>query len=168
MSKRTAESQKAIREAWKLEQQRVILGKGTRDWTPDQQQDIIDNGLAHDENGVAFRGHHMKSAEQYPEYQGDPGNIQFLSHDEHKEAHIVCWQSTNWYYDPVTKERHDFGDGPFVPCEVIELTNPVVSINVTTTETSAEDAITKEATQPEEKKSSGVAPPQKDTVIPRQ
>ena len=33
MSRRTADSNKAIREAWKNEQNLVKEGKGTRDWT---------------------------------------------------------------------------------------------------------------------------------------
>ena len=53
----------------------------------------------------------MKSAEMYPEYQGDPGNIQFLTRAEHLEAHDGSWQNpTNWYYNPVTKEKFDFGE----------------------------------------------------------
>ena len=46
----------------------------------------------------------MKSAEMYPEYQGDPGNIQFLTRAEHLEAHNGNWRNpTNWYFNPVTK-----------------------------------------------------------------
>ena len=60
----------------------------------------------------------MKSAEMYPEYQGEPGNIQFLTRTEHLEAHDGNWQNpTNWYYNPVTKEKFDFGD----PVESLEI-----------------------------------------------
>ena len=78
MSRRTAESNKAILAAWNKEQELVQEGKGTREWTPQQQQDILDKGKAYDEDGVSFQGQHMKSVEKYPEYQGDPENIQFL------------------------------------------------------------------------------------------
>ena len=37
----------------------------------EQQQDIIDRGKAYDEDGKAFEGQHMKSAAEYPEFQGD-------------------------------------------------------------------------------------------------
>ncbi len=131
MSRRTAESNKAILAAWNNEQELVKNGKGTRDWTPKQQQDILDKGRAYDEEGVAFQGQHMKSAEMYPEYQGDPGNIQFLTRAEHLEAHNGNWRNpTNWYYDPCTKEKIDFGDGPFIPCEIITLSEPVVQIEI--------------------------------------
>ena len=42
MSRRTAESNKAILAAWNKEQELVQEGKGTREWTPQQQQDILD------------------------------------------------------------------------------------------------------------------------------
>lgn len=123
------ERNKAIRQAWEKEQQLVREGKGTRDWTKEQQQDILepDKGKAYDDQGRAFEGQHMKSAAEYPEHQGNPDNIQFLTREEHLEAHKGSWQNpTNWYYDPVTKEFHDFGDGDVIPCKIIELSDPIV------------------------------------------
>lgn len=122
------ERNKAIRKAWEREQQLVKEGKGTRDWTIQQQQDILDptKGKAYDDNNNAFEGQHMKSASKYPDYQGDPDNIQFLTREEHLEAHKGSWQnSTNWYYDPINKEFYDFGDGDIVPCKIIELSVPI-------------------------------------------
>lgn len=131
MSRRTSESNKAILAAWNKEQELVREGKGTREWTPKQQQDILDKGKAYDEDGVAFQGQHMKSAEMYPEYQGDPENIQFLTRNEHLEAHDGNWRNpTNWYFNPITKEKTDFGNGKFIPCEIIQLAEPVVNIQI--------------------------------------
>ena len=64
------ERNKAVRRAWIKEQELVQEGQGTREWTPEQQKDILEKGRAYDENGKAFEGQHMKSAEQYPKYQG--------------------------------------------------------------------------------------------------
>lgn len=129
MSRRTAESNKAIFAAWNKEQELVQEGKGTREWTPKQQQDILEKGKAYDDDGVAFQGQHMKSAEMYPEYQGDPGNIQFLTRAEHLEAHNGSWRNpTNWYFNPVTKEKIDFGDSRFIPCAIIRLQEPLVTV----------------------------------------
>lgn len=129
MSRRTAESNRAILAAWNKEQELVQKGKGTREWTPQQQQDILDKGKAYDDNGKAFEGQHMKSADMYPKYQGEPGNIQFLTRAEHLEAHDGNWQNpTNWYFNPVTKEKIDFGDGPFIPCKIIQLPEPIISL----------------------------------------
>lgn len=124
------ERNKAIRLAWEREQKLVAEGKGTRDWSQDQQKDILDpdKGKAYDENGRAYEGQHMKSAAEYPEYQGDPDNIQFLTRDEHLEAHKGSWKNpTNWYYNPETKEYVDFGDNKPIPCAAINLSEPVCS-----------------------------------------
>ncbi len=124
------ERNKAIRLAWEREQKLVAEGKGTRDWSEDQQKDILDpdKGKAYDEKGRAFEGQHMKSAAEYPEYQGDPDNIQFLTREEHLEAHKGSWQNpTNWYYNPETKEFVDFGENKPIPCAAISLSEPVCS-----------------------------------------
>lgn len=122
------ERNKAIRLAWEREQELVSEGKGTRNWTEVQQKDILDpdKGKAYDDNGRAFEGQHMKSAAEYPEYQGDPDNIQFLTRDEHLETHKGSWQNaTNWYYNPETKEFVDFGENKPTPCEIIRLSDPI-------------------------------------------
>ena len=132
MSKKSIkERNKAIRLAWEREQKLVSEGKGTRDWSQEQQKDILDpdKGKAYDENGRAFEGQHMKSAAEYPEYQGDPDNIQFLTREEHLEAHKGSWQNpTNWYYNPDTKEFIDFGENKPIPCEAINLSKLVCSL----------------------------------------
>lgn len=157
MSRRTAEASKAIAIAWENEQKRINEGKGTRDWTIEQQQDILERGKAYDENGKAFEGQHMRSVAEHPECQGDPNNIQFLTRDEHLEAHDGDWKNpSNWYYDPVAKTKHDFGDGPVIPCTVFELSQSVLVPN-TAVVGKVEDDIPKEHTV---KKPSGTrAPP---------
>ena len=128
MSNRTSEANKAIALAWAKEQQLIRKGKGTRDWTPEQQQSILDRGKAYSDDGRAFEGHHMKSAEKYPEYQGDSENIQFLSRPEHFSAHDGNFQnSTNGYFDPCTCTTRDFGLNKYEPCAVIELKESIIS-----------------------------------------
>jgi hypothetical protein len=128
MSNRTSEANKAIARAWSKEQQRILEGKGTRDWTPEQQQDILDRGKAYGDDGKAFEGHHMKSAEKFPEYQGDSENIQFLSRSEHCAAHYGNFQnSTNGFFNPATNETKDFGLNKYESCETFELNNSIIS-----------------------------------------
>lgn len=130
MSGRTSQANRAIAEAWSKEQDLVREGKGTRDWIPEQQQDILDKGKAYDDSGKAFEGHHMKSAEKYPEYQGDAENIQFLSRPEHFTAHNGNFQNpTNGYFNPYTGITKDFGLNKYEPCEIVKLSKPVVSTN---------------------------------------
>lgn len=132
MPRRTAEASKAVRLAWQREQELVQEGKGTRDWTPDQQRDILKKGKAYNNDGITFEGHHMKSVEQYPEYQGEPNNIQFLTKSEHLAAHNGFFKnSTNGYYDPLTGKNKDFGLNKYEPCKIIELSSPI-SISIKT------------------------------------
>ena len=54
----------------------------------------------------------MKSAEKYPEYQGEADDIQFLTREEHFEAYDRNWNNpTNWYFNPVTHGKIDFDEG---------------------------------------------------------
>lgn len=128
MSKRTSEASKAVRKAWEKERQLVLQGEGTRDWTREQQKDIIEIGKAYDNDGKAFEGHHMKSAEAYPEYQGDENNIQFLSRKEHLDAHYGSFcNATNGYYDYNTRTTIDFEDGKYKTCKNLKLSNPIIN-----------------------------------------
>lgn len=127
MSRRTAEANKAIEEAWKKEQEYVSQGQGTRDWTAEQQKDILEKGKAYDDNGKAYEGHHMKSVEAYPAYQGKSENIQFLSREEHKAAHDENFQNaTNGHYDPDTGQTRQFEENSLEPCKAEKLSNTTV------------------------------------------
>lgn len=132
MSRRTAQASKAIRLAWQRERELVALGQGTRDWTEEQQRSILEGRCPHDENGRAFEGHHMMSAEAHPELQGEPGNIQFLTRSEHLDAHGGSWgRPTCGRYDPEMHTTSSFPCDSYVPCETFALSEPVA----TTTET---------------------------------
>lgn len=99
------ERQNAVRKAWKTEQERIKLGKGTREWTTEEQLEIMERGSA-----KGYEGHHMKSVSLYPQYAGDPNNIQFLSEEEHLYgAHGGSYHNlTNGYYDPYKKTMVEF------------------------------------------------------------
>lgn len=108
--------QSAVRNAWKEERARVENGLGTRDWTPDQQKELLETGRV-----SGYDGHHMKSVSQFPQYAGDPNNIQFLSEDEHFEgAHQGSYHNaTNGYYDPKTCKMNEF-DGDELKAPPVE------------------------------------------------
>ncbi len=152
MSKRTADSNKAVANAWKKEKELVGKGQGTRDWTPDQQKDILNKGKAYDDNGKAFEGQHMKSVEKYPEFQNDWENIQFLTREEHKEAHHGNWKNpTNWYYDPLTKQYTDYGEGKYIPCEIIKLSDPIMPYKDESNDLGKDDSEEKPSSNTEKK-----------------
>ena len=162
MSSRTAEANKAVRKAWENERQLVLEGKGTRDWTREQQQSIIDTGKAYDDKGVSFHGHHMKSVEAYPAYQGNPSNIEFLTRDEHYDAHGGNTHiPTNGYYDPRTRLTRAFEGDPLEPCEIIKLSNPLPPSSLTPGE-----AVKEETTG--SKKTEGLQDGEVQEVVPAQ
>jgi hypothetical protein len=109
---------RAVRQAWKQERDLVEkTGKGTRDWTPEEIDELMKSKRVKGYDGVkGYEGQHMKSAKEYPEYAGDPDNIQFLKGrnmdvNEHLDAHGGNYQNpTNGYYDPKTGKMIDFGD----------------------------------------------------------
>lgn len=135
MSNRTAKANKAVVAAWERERQLVLEGKGTRDWTLEQQKDIIERGRAYDENGKAFEGHHMKSVEAYPEYQENAYNIEFLTRQEHIEAHGGSFRnSTNGYFNPISHVTKAFSDNDIGTLEITELSSSITIKTVSDTE----------------------------------
>ena len=116
-----SERQKAVRDAWKNEKERVAQGEGTRDWTPEQQNQIIEEGRVD-----GFEGHHMKSVSNYPDQAGKPENIQFLSESEHFDgAHQGSYHNqTNGYYNPNSGSMEEFNGNELRPVESQELSEP--------------------------------------------
>ena len=109
--------QKAVNQAWRQEKELVTkTGRGTRDWMSEEIQELMSTGKV-----KGYEGQHMKSAEAYPDFAGDPNNIQFLKGrkmevNEHLDAHGGSYRNpTNGYYDPNSGNFIEFGD--FVPWE---------------------------------------------------
>ncbi len=115
--------QAAVRNAWKNEQEFVRKGKGTRDWTPEEQKELLETGSVD-----GYEGHHMKSVSLYPEHAGNPENIQFLSSDEHLYgAHQGSYHNlTNGYYDPETQTMNEFSGSELEPVEAKDLSESYV------------------------------------------
>lgn len=85
---------------WKREKELVQQGKGTRDWTIEQQQAILagETPTYVDNNGKpkSFEGHHMYSKNEYPKYAMDPNNIQALTKiDEHLSGVHGGWHTNS-------------------------------------------------------------------------
>lgn len=117
--------QRAVREAWAREKALVQTGKGTVNWTPDQQRELIQTGRV-----SGYEGQHMKSATAYPQYAGSADNIQLLTHDQHLAAHNSGLEKngyrspTNGRYDPATGVMHSFGDRAPTPVKARPLSRP--------------------------------------------
>ena len=72
----------AVSKAWEREAALIKEGKGTRDWTPAQQKEILSTHRC-----KGYEGHHKLSVSQHPEQAGNPDNIQFVTRKEHIDAH---------------------------------------------------------------------------------
>ena len=142
----------AVKKAWKRERQLVIQGKGTRDWTEDQQRQLLRDGIVKDENGYPYHGHHMKSVEAYPAYQGNPDNIQFLSRDEH---YLLAHQGNlrtpvNGYYNLEEGQTEPFTEDELRSCQVISLSHPIFQWQTEHTRYQGNDGVSFESQMIEE------------------
>jgi hypothetical protein len=76
--------QKAVRQAWRDEQELVqATGKGTRDWTKPQLET-----LKAGDKVAGYEGHHIRSVNQHTvKWASDPRNITFVTYPEHLAVH---------------------------------------------------------------------------------
>ena len=112
----TNERTRAVRQALNKERGMVEAGSGTRDWTPEQQKEILAGEQPHDKNGIAFEGHHMKSVNEHEQQAGNPNNIQWLSREEHFAAHGGSFHHpTNGCYHPENGNTEQFRRYPKAP-----------------------------------------------------
>lgn len=108
---------------WAREKKLVQMGMGTRDWTPEQQRELLEHGSI---SGI--EGHHMLNAAAHPEHADNPDNIQPLTEKEHLDAHGGDYKNaTNGRYDPATGTTKEFTDGVIEAPDVIMLSDPVIA-----------------------------------------
>lgn len=129
----------AVKDYWANERELIRQGKGTYNWTPEQQQAILNGKTPYtdfanaDGELMAFEGHHMKNVADYPEYAGDYRNIQPLYGNANTEGTAHCAahggsssNPTQGYYDDYIQKMTDFTskglDDGYPP--KIELTDP--------------------------------------------
>ncbi len=133
------ERRKAVAKAWQNEKQHVMSGRGTRNWSPEEQKSIIATGKA-----TGYQGHHMKNVVDHPSRAGDPNNIQFLDRKEHLAAHSGNFRNkTNGYYNPSTGEMKSFGKNK-PQLEAKPLSQPLSSEQVKSISESASKNMTAE------------------------
>ena len=83
--------------AWKREIKLVRQGRGTRNWTMEEQKELLTTGRI-----KKYVAHHIKSVKEYPEHADNVDNIQFLTRKEHYKAHLYNWkQSLHLCFDHV-------------------------------------------------------------------
>ncbi|MDO5150474.1 MAG: calcium-binding protein, partial [Oscillospiraceae bacterium] len=90
---------------WEKEALLVEQGKGTRNWTPNQQKQILSGIVPRGDDGFKFEAHHMLSKEDNPKYAADADNFEALTKiNEHlrgvHNGHTKI--ETHGYYDELT------------------------------------------------------------------
>ncbi len=96
-----AERNKAIRLAWRNERERALKGLQTRDWTDEEFEQLIEEGKV-----SGYEGHHMKSVMAYPEYAGDPDNIQFLGYKKETQENNLADNIIEWHEKTVKELKY--------------------------------------------------------------
>lgn len=117
-----AQRQAAVKDAWAQERRLVLQGKGTRDWTVSQQEELIRTGKV-----SGFQGSHMLDVSNNPSEASNPDNIQFLTYEEHIiGAHDSDTHNpTTGWFDPDTGETTPIKPGQILHREqtAFELTD---------------------------------------------
>lgn len=107
----------AVRGAWKVEQTLARQNRGTRRWSVGQRAELLATGRV-----KGYEGHHMKSVKMYPQYAGNPQNIQLLTESEHLRAHNGNYHNpSNGYYNAQTKKMESFQQKELRPVPVMTL-----------------------------------------------
>lgn len=95
----------AVLAAWDRERELIKEGKGTYNWSKDEQYWILnskDRPPLTEKVGISYEGQHMYSAVDYPQFAGKAENIQFLTFNNHRYgAHNgnTRLNQTHGYYD---------------------------------------------------------------------
>lgn len=116
-----AERNKAVSGAWAKEIERVRNGRGTWDWSVEQQAELLDTGRV-----SGFEGSHMLSAKDYPEHAGNPDNIQLIpsiAHFDGVHERNPRGNTPNGVYNPNTGEIMPIEDGKIPSLPEFELTD---------------------------------------------
>ncbi len=115
--------QRGVRMAWEREKALVQEGKGTRDWSLEEQKELLEKGYV-----KGYEGQHMRSVSLDPSQAANPDNVQFLSHENHLDAHNQAGgqgylSPTNGYYDESTHTLNSFAEGEAPHLNTINLSN---------------------------------------------
>ena len=106
--------------AWSKERNQVMQSRGSRNWSQKEQREIIETGKCH-----GYEGQHMLSVKSHPEHAGNEKNIQFLTHEEHFQAHGGNWKNdANGRFNLKTKKVDSF-DGELPGINYRKLSDPI-------------------------------------------
>ena len=83
---------RGVQRAWEYERADVEMGgKGSADWTEEQQAEIRETGKVR-----GAEGHHQKNVADHPDQQADPDNIKFY---KDRQTHLDEGHAGDWHND---------------------------------------------------------------------
>lgn len=81
---------RGVQRAWEYEKANVEMGgKGSADWTKDQQKEILETGKVR-----GAEGHHQQNVANHPDQQANPDNIKFY---KDRETHLKEGHDGDWH-----------------------------------------------------------------------
>lgn len=103
----------AVDDYFVTERELIRQGKGTYNWTCEEQEMILNGKTPYTIDGIPYEGQHMYSVEDYPEFAGDKHNIQALTRSDHRRkggAHDgdTVKNQTHGYFDELSMTMYDF------------------------------------------------------------
>ena len=117
---------RAVNEAWEREADRVREGRGTWDWTVEQQAEMLSRSHTSNPGVSGFEGSHMLSVKDYPEHAGNPDNIQLIpsiAHYDGVHGRNPRANTPNGIYNSDTGEITPITDGRIPELPVFDLTD---------------------------------------------
>lgn len=97
-----------------------MQSRGSRNWSQKEQREIIATGKCH-----GYERQHMLSVKLHPEHAGNEKNIQFLTHEEHFQAHGGNWKNdANGWFNLITQKVDSF-DGELSGISYRKLSDPI-------------------------------------------
>ena len=118
--------QQAVKGAWEKEADRVRDGKGTWDWTVEQQAEMLSRSHSDNPGVSGFEGSHILSVKDYPEEAGNPDNIQLIptiAHYDGVHQRNPRGNTPSGLYNPETGEVIPAEDGRIPEQPEFELTD---------------------------------------------
>jgi RHS repeat-associated protein len=80
---------KAVDKAWLEERELVKAGKGTREWTAAEKEELLNTGKV-----KGYEGHHINSVHNNQHLAGNPDNVKFMTRSEHFKEHGFNWRTS--------------------------------------------------------------------------
>ncbi len=77
---------------WREEQKRLMEGKPSRKWSPEQKEAIMKGEAPKGPDGKPMEGHHLHNVAEFPQHAANPANVTAVT----KKEHLEKWHGGNF------------------------------------------------------------------------